>query len=55
MNDMKNRITQSLTLFVLMVFIFSGYGFCLAQAHSCDNLKLRLSGRTFAQIVLHPS
>ena len=28
---MKNRITQSLTLFVLMLFIFSVYGVCLAQ------------------------
>jgi hypothetical protein len=31
MNYMKNRITQSLTLFVLMLFIFSGYGVSLAR------------------------
>jgi hypothetical protein len=28
---MKNRITQSLTLFVLMMFLFSGYGVSLAK------------------------
>jgi hypothetical protein len=28
---MKNRITQPLTLFVLMLFIFSVYGASLAQ------------------------
>ncbi len=31
MNYMKNQITQSLTLFVLMLFIFSVYGVSLAQ------------------------
>jgi len=31
MNYMKNRITQSLTLFVLMLSLFSGYGVSLAQ------------------------
>jgi len=31
MGYMKNRITQSLTLFVLMLFLFSGYGVSLAQ------------------------
>ncbi len=28
---MKNPITQSLTLFVLALFLFSGYGVSLAQ------------------------
>jgi hypothetical protein len=28
---MKNQITQSLTLFALMLFIFSGYGASIAQ------------------------
>jgi len=31
MNYMKNRITQFLTLFVLALFLFSGYGVVLAQ------------------------
>jgi len=31
MNYMKNRITQSLTLFVLILFLFSGYAVSLAQ------------------------
>jgi len=31
MNYAKNRITQSLTFFVLMLFLFSGYGGSLAQ------------------------
>jgi hypothetical protein len=31
MNYMKNRITQSLTLFVLMLFLLSGYGVSLAH------------------------
>lgn len=32
MNYMKNRITQSLTLFVVVLFLFSGYGVSLARA-----------------------
>lgn len=31
MSYMKNRFTKSLTLFVLMLFIFSGYGVSLAK------------------------
>ena len=31
MNSMKNQITQSLTLFVLMMLFFSGYGVSVAQ------------------------
>ncbi len=34
MNYMKNRVTQFLTLFVLMLFIFLGYGVSLAQETS---------------------
>ena len=32
MNYMNNRITQSLTLFVVVLFLFSGYGVSLARA-----------------------
>ena len=37
MNYMNNRITQSLTLFVLMLFLFSGYAVSLAHDAGTSN------------------